>query len=399
MVSPDHRALLLQFTRLDRIGAIAGFAFVTIANLTAFREATLYLAVGALGILIVALTLAERTLTSPDGSPAMAIALIAIGNWATSIVVPIPVPFLWAPMVLVALMPVVLAAAHLDARRLAAMIAAGAAVVAATATIGLLGDDSGIVPDIEDVVEIVLVVAALIAIGVPIGLVVWQTNRLHRRATTDLQRSRRRVVAAADDARSAIERDLHDGAQQRLVALGMRLRRLEAESAGDDELHGLAASAVTDLDVAITELRSLAHGIYPPLLGARGLNEAMAAMARSASTRVDFTAGDIGRFDRQVEATAYFVASEALTNAAKHAPDATVLIELTRAGRELTVRIADDGPGFDTTAEPRSAGLVNMADRISALGGRLDVNSSPGDGTTIVAAMPIGVEADPGDES
>jgi signal transduction histidine kinase len=212
-----------------------------------------------------------------------------------------------------------------------------------------------------------------------------------RRANADLQASRRRLVTTADAERRRIERDLHDGAQQHLVALAVGIRLVR---------DGLAAGAspadvelLDELDrgirESITSLRHLAHGIYPPLLRDAGLGEALRAAAKRSPLDVTVAAGTLGRHPEQVEAAVYFCCLEALANAAKHAPGATVTITLEAMAGELRFEVSDTGPGFDPARTPAGAGLSNMADRIGALGGEVAWRSAPGQGTTVVGRTPV----------
>ena len=204
-------------------------------------------------------------------------------------------------------------------------------------------------------------------------------------------RRRRRVVDAADAARSQIERDLHDGAQQRLVALGVHLRLLASRTDGGarpDDLAEYIEMLTNEVDLAIDELRELAHGIYPPLLEARGLVEAFGAVARRSPMQIVIEADGNERFDRSIESALYFTGLEALANTAKHAPDAAVRLTLTRNDSTVVLSIADTGPGFDADALDGATGLFNMRDRMEAVGGSCSITTEPGTGTVVVAEVP-----------
>jgi signal transduction histidine kinase len=204
----------------------------------------------------------------------------------------------------------------------------------------------------------------------------------------ELSQSRSRIVAVADAERRKIERNLHDGAQQRLVALRVRLElvaeRLEAEAP-------VSAHAVRELEVdvdqTIDEVRSFARGIYPSLLTERGLTEALRAAGRSAPIPTTINAGGIGRFPGEVEATVYFACMEALQNAAKHARASGVTIAVTR-NPHLHFEVSDDGIGFDPGSTNGGTGLTNLGDRLAAAGGTLSVTSPPGNGTRITGEIP-----------
>jgi len=213
-----------------------------------------------------------------------------------------------------------------------------------------------------------------------------------RRQADELRASRARIVATSDEARRRIERDLHDGAQQHLVAMAVGLR-LARDLAEDDPA---AAGSMLDqlsaqLKETIQELRNLAHGIYPPLLVDAGLAEALRAAANRSPLRAVVEADGVGRYPADLEAAAYFCCLEALQNAGKHAgAGATVTIRVREEAGGLLFDVADDGPGFDTTTKGLGQGFVNMADRVGAIGGRLRVESQPGEGTTISGTIPLG---------
>ncbi|MGZ5316939.1 MAG: histidine kinase [Actinomycetota bacterium] len=220
-----------------------------------------------------------------------------------------------------------------------------------------------------------------------------------RRQADELQASRGRIVAAGDEARRAIERNLHDGAQQHVVALGIQVRLARTML---DKDPARAAEVLEDLsgqvDDTLQELRDLAHGIYPPLLADRGLVEALRAAARRAvlPVTVDADAG-LGRYAPETEATVYFCVLEALQNAGKYAGEgAEVTVEVRATGPGLVYEVTDTGAGFDTGAKGMGVGFQNMLDRLGALGGTLHVASAPGRGTKVTGALPA-APVTPGD--
>lgn len=212
-----------------------------------------------------------------------------------------------------------------------------------------------------------------------------------RRQADELRASRARIVATSDEARRRIERDLHDGAQQHLVAMAVNLRL--ARDLAEDDPAGAGAmldQLTADLKETIQELRNLAHGIYPPLLVDAGLAEALRAAGARSPVNVVVEADGVGRYPPDLEAAAYFCCLEALQNAGKHAgADATVTIRLRQEAGGLLFEVADDGPGFDTATRGQGQGFVNMADRVGAIGGRLRVESRPGQGTTVSGTIPL----------
>jgi signal transduction histidine kinase len=211
-----------------------------------------------------------------------------------------------------------------------------------------------------------------------------------RRQADELRASRARIVASGDAERRRVERDLHDGAQQHLVALAVNLR-LARDVVLDDppaaaEMLGELTEAVQD---TIRELRELAHGIYPPLLVDSGLPEALRAVAGRSPLDVEVVTDGIGRYDGDVEAAIYFCCLEALQNAGKHAPDAHVAVRVWEDEGGLLFEVRDDGPGFDVRLARRGHGFVNMSDRLGAIGGSVRWESVPSEGTTITGSVPI----------
>ena len=217
-----------------------------------------------------------------------------------------------------------------------------------------------------------------------------------RRQAAELQASRGRLVAAADEERRRIERNLHDGAQQHLVALAVKARLIEQFADRDPErAKTLISQLQDDVKSAIEELRSLAHGIYPPLLSGAGLGEAMTAACRRAPLPSSLEAGVVGRYAPEVEAAVYFCCLEALQNAAKHAgAGASARVRIWEEAGGLLFEISDDGAGFENSKDGEGAGLTNMRDRLGAVGGTLRVESGAGHGTRIQGAVPVGARTD-----
>jgi signal transduction histidine kinase len=207
-------------------------------------------------------------------------------------------------------------------------------------------------------------------------------------AQTELKASRSRIVASADETRRRIERDLHDGAQQRLVSITLQLRAAQAAvPPGLDQLAAHLDSVAGDLTRALDELREMARGIHPTILAEGGLTPALRTLARRSSVPVDLQVRTKGRLPERVEVTAYYVVSEALTNAAKHAQASEIRIQVDSADGTLRLTVSDDGAGGANPAE--GSGLVGLKDRVEAAGGRLTVHSPPGQGTRLTADLPL----------
>jgi signal transduction histidine kinase len=211
-----------------------------------------------------------------------------------------------------------------------------------------------------------------------------------RKQADALRESRARIVASGDAERRRIERNLHDGAQQHLVALAVNLR-LARDIIVDDSEAGLEMldELAGEVQETIQELRQLAHGIYPPLLVDSGLGEALRAAANRSPLPVDLSMEGIGRYPSETEAAVYFCCLEALQNAAKHAPDARVELRLWEEAGGLLFTVTDDGPGFDPDRAQKGHGYVNMADRLGAIGGTVRWESEIGKGSVVRGSVPL----------
>jgi signal transduction histidine kinase len=209
-------------------------------------------------------------------------------------------------------------------------------------------------------------------------------------AMTELEESRRRISEAADLERARIERDLHDGAQQRLIALSIRLGLAEERLKTDPEAGiEMVRELGFEADAALDELRALAGGVYPPVLSDRGVADALLSLAMHAPLPIHVAAVGITRHPVEIESAAYFACVEAAQNALKHAQGATgVWIKLRQTPDRLAFAVRDDGPGFDADGVD-GRGLRNMRDRVEAVGGRLVLESGPGRGTRIAGSIPL----------
>jgi signal transduction histidine kinase len=205
-----------------------------------------------------------------------------------------------------------------------------------------------------------------------------------------LDQSGQRVADSADIERRRIERDLHDGAQQRLVAVAMRLE-FAADLVGDDPARGkaLLRDLAAEVDIALGEVRSLGRGVPPRVLVRRGLLDALVLAAEDAPIPTTVHGGPLSRYPPEIESAAYFWCLEALQNASKHATGATRLrITVAATDDRLQLEVDDDGAGFDVAAVPASGGLTNMRDRANSVGGDVSVESGPG-GTRVSITIPL----------
>jgi signal transduction histidine kinase len=209
----------------------------------------------------------------------------------------------------------------------------------------------------------------------------------------ELRASRARIVAASDQERRRLERNIHDGAQQQLVALAVRLQ-LARRAMGTDppRAEGMLEELERATTEALEDVRDLARGIYPPLLADQGLVPALTAQARKASLPVDVSARGITRHSQEFEAAVYFCCLEALQNIAKYAKATSACIRLREEGGDLAFEVADDGTGFDLKTTSYGTGLRGMADRLDAIGGTLRIRTAPGEGTTIEGRVSVPTE-------
>jgi signal transduction histidine kinase len=204
----------------------------------------------------------------------------------------------------------------------------------------------------------------------------------------ELVASRARIVATFDRARRNIERDLHDGVQQRLVSLALTLRGAQRRvPAGQAELHAALAQTAEGLAEVLTELQEISRGIHPAILSQGGLGPALKTLARRSAIPVELSVPATGRLPEPVEVAAYYVVAEALTNVAKHASASVVYLTLDTGGGALHLQVRDDGVGGADPA--RGSGLIGLNDRVAALGGTMQVDSPAGKGTSLLVTLPV----------
>jgi len=206
----------------------------------------------------------------------------------------------------------------------------------------------------------------------------------------DLKAAQKRLVSAQDEERRKLERNIHDGAQQQLVALAVKLRLADGLVERDpSKAHEMLAQLQGETTATLEDLRDLARGIYPPLLADKGLPAALEAQAHKSDLPVGIGADGIGRYPQEVEAAVYFSCLEALQNVVKYAEASSVTVSLVEHDHTLTFAVTDDGRGFDPASATAGTGLQGMADRLGAQDGKLTVTSSPGRGTTIEGRLPL----------
>ncbi|MGH9277351.1 MAG: sensor histidine kinase [Acidimicrobiales bacterium] len=405
-------ARLRTFILFDASVAAAGVAFILVVWMTVVPSPyllVLAVVVAASGALMLA---GLRPLRSGDRS--RTVLWWAVANWSVAVGASAIATFAWPILFFAALLPAVQAVPCVAARSMYVHLGVSFVVASTVVTLGVLQDFSGLTDDLPRWVRqgVTIVFAPCMgALVVHLGLAnrahlqralteAMAANRQLRRSGQDLaavaeelRASRARVVAATDAERQRIARDLHDGAQQRLTALGMGLS-LTSELLASSP--GRASESLAALRHAVAEaqaeLRGLVHRIYPPVLVLMGVAEALRSEAGRFPGRIRLAVDDVGRHRGDVEAAVYFCCAEALQNVAKHAgPDGAVCVSLEVTGAEdLRFTIVDDGRGFDPATVVEGAGFVSMRDRVGALGGTLTVTSSPGGGTQVRGVIPAG---------
>ena len=379
-LEPGLRWLL----RVNLLALSASTVLLGAAYVLGFRHAAVEIDLAVMVVSLV-LMLVTAPLCRRHGAPAAIVGLtlsallFAVGGtWAT--------PNLSPLTVLLTLVPLLVGYPYLGRRWIGALMVV--AVVGST-SVAALGEWRRTDQISEEWWVNAIVIAASLPAGV--AIVVFLVRDAYDRLVTqsaELVESRTRIVEVADAARRSIERDLHDGAQQRLLAMSVTIERTRKELlAGRPEgATALLGQLAADNREVLFELRELARGIYPPLLTERGLVAALQSAARRATVPVTLDIADFERPSRQVEAAAYFCILEALTNAAKHAGASEVRVTV-RGAPHLAFSVSDDGSGFHRD-RVRVGGLLGMEARLAAAGGTLTLETAPGRGTTVRGEFP-----------
>jgi signal transduction histidine kinase len=381
----DHQRLR-QYVLANLFVTSAASVGVLMAYLIVVRSG--WLLVDCAIVAAVSLALALALVALAHHRYARTLSIIVIANWSAGLATTSITPFVLPMTSLTVLLPVVVLVPFLPRRRLAHLIV-GAMVVAFFTT---LVSRHPLTTDVDRhapswLIDSIMVLFIPVVVGL-VALNAWQNHVRMTNQTAELRASRARLVGATDEVRRKLERDLHDGAQQHLIGVAIRLGLLDRLiDRQPEKARALAIGISTELQDTITELRDLAHGIYPSLLYEKGLAEALTAAAHRSPYPVVIDVPDTQRFRADIEAAVYFMCLEAMQNCAKHAPAAEMTIRV-HSNQGLHANITDDGPGFDTTMATGGQGLTNMSDRIGAVGGHLTVTSTPGSGTRIVAFVP-----------
>ena len=393
---------LRQLILFDTALAGGGGLFTVAASLSIARSTTL----SALGVfvLVIGALIASALVPLRSGDTDAAILRLAIANWIAALVATLVATFAWPLLLLTALLPSAFAGSFVSKNRIRPYLVVSFLTAVAVACLGLLQDVTGLSGKVPEWVRDLV----LLLVGPPLAaLVVWTSlqnslrlqdalddehaaQQLLARQADELRTSRRRVVAATDRERRRIERDLHDGAQSRLIAVNLGLARLRSTLQAQPECAlAIVEEIRADVQLAHVELRDLARGVYPTVLTQHGLTAAVGAAADHSAVRVQVDLAEVGRHHGEIEAAIYFCILEALQNANRHAAASLLEIRLGIDDEVLSFAVADDGTGFDERSA-HGVGLDNMADRLGAVGGELHVSSHRSRGTTVTGRVPLG---------
>jgi signal transduction histidine kinase len=394
--SADERDRLRTFVRYDVITSVTGVVVIVGAYLVIDRNEWLPVLAALVAVAGAIIALGYRP--AGRGDLEGGVRYVAAGNWFIALAVPVIATFAWPVLTMAALLPAVVAPPYVPRKRLGRYLVVSVAVAVGATAIGVLQDVTGFTDELPSwLPSAVLIFFTPFIAWMMVEISLQNSTRLQAALeeqaaqAASLQASRVRLVEATDRIRRQVERDLHDGAQQRLVALGLALRLAEDQCVRDPAGTAATLAGLRDeVHAARAELRDLAHGVYPSVLSQHGLADALAAAADRCPIPVRLRAIGVGRYPPPVEAAIYFCCVEALQNAAKHAgDDARIDLTLTRDGDRLRFAIADDGAGFDPDLRRTGDGFDNMRDRLGAAGGTLDVDSHLGAGTTVAGWLPV----------
>ena len=395
-------ARLRTIILLDAGTAAAATVFMVVVRVTVVSSS--YLTLTAVLVALSGVVMAAGLVPLRRGNLRSALLWLAAANWGIAIAAATIATFSWPLMMLAALLPSVLAASLITGRALAFYVVTSVVVSLAVVLVGLLQDFSGLSEDVPEWIrEAVLIVFAPSLVALVALMVLQNSVRMQgvlaavtaSRAelagqADELRRSRARVVAATDRERRRIERDLHDGAQQRLIGIGLGLSRAKEICAVDGPAAvGMLDALRHELRIAHDELRSLAQGVYPPVLTEHGLGAALQAAADRCPLPVTVALDNVGRHHPDVEAALYFCCVEALQNAAKHSHGRSIRLACGLDGSTLWISVSDDGIGFDATTSSGGRGIINLRDRLGAIGGKLEVTAERDVGVVVRGYVPV----------
>ncbi|MEV0618999.1 histidine kinase [Nonomuraea sp. NPDC050404] len=378
---------LRTYIQVDLIGVTVAVVWLTILWVVVLPDRWLLVIVALLLVMAVFLVRAIHLIHGYRRFAAVVV--FAVANWIVAIAVTSVVPFALSTLTLAVLLPVLVAVQHMNHVRLSAMLGATMLVGTALVVVGSLSRGAGLEGQVPDGVTNALAIVFIPFITTLVSLAAWQNHGMLVTRTEALRESRARLVATADRERCQIERNLHEGPQRSLEAAAEQTRRAGLLLASEPERAGPLLSRLSDdLQEASAELRALAHGIYPPQLGQYGLETALRSAAQRAPIPATVHAIGIDRYPPEIEINVYFCLLEALRNAIKHAgSDATVSITL-QDRNGLSFDFRDTGVGSRPDLIHAGTGMINMNDRLGAIGGTLTISTSSGGGLRLHGHLP-----------
>lgn len=350
----------------------------------------------AVVVMAVALTILSALRPLGVGRVFDAVLRLSVANWVVALAIAWSSSFAWPLALQAALLPAAVAASYVTRERLRFFAAVSFVVAVAVAGLGLLQDATGLSAEAPEWLK----TAVLLSAGPPLSfLVVLVALQFHgnlsrsldseRVANRQLVASRQRVVEAADAERRRIERDLHDGAQSRLIGINLKLAGARASVHDPDAMTTTLDQLREEILRAHHELRELSHGVYPTSLTQHGITAAVQTAADRVPAAVIIDATDLPRLPSPIEATVYFCVAEALQNATRHARADTITVAIAIRAGQLWFEVGDDGVGLAGSATD-GRGFQNMRDRLGSLGGHLEVDTSAGGGTVVRGVVPVG---------
>ncbi len=394
-VVDDPLARLRSLLVIDALISVGGAVFAVVVYVTAFDDGYMLVLAGI--ALLAALLMTSAWWMLDTASVETSLLLFAIGNWQAALGVALIGTFAWPLMLLAAVLPAIVVVPYSDRRQTRRYVVGSLAVALAVTLLGNLQDFSGVSDNAPEWSTQLVVAFFAPFLSALIVLTAWQNSaRLQDALATQVslgrrvEESRRRVVVATDLERRRIERDLHDGAQQRLVAMSMRVRRGQdlADREAEDDLAGVLDHLQSDVRDLQLELRSLIRGIYPPVLAQHGIAPALRAVVAEGELPVVVQVTKVDRQSSEIEAAIYFSCIEALQNAGKHADGSDIELALAHDNGRVEFTVRDSGPGFALDAVAGGNGLTNIVDRMEAVGGGATIESTPGTGTTVRGWVP-----------
>ena len=393
LVATEAARRLRTIIVADGLMAFGGAAFSLVAYLTVEPIAALLWNSVVVSIVAVAMLSGLRPLRR--GRVLEALLRLSVANWVVAIAIAWVSAFAWPLALQAALLPVAVAASHVDRSRLTFFAATSLAVGVTVACLGLLQDVSGLSADAPTWLKNAVLLTAGPPLTFLVVLIALQSHGVlaralvsERVANDELEASRERVLRAGDAERRRVERDLHDGAQARLIGISLQLSAAHAHVGDPDAMAEALDRLSNEVRRAHRELRELSHGLYPTALTQHGITSAVQAAADRVPLDVTIDAPTMPRLSDSVEAAVYFCVLEALQNAARHSGAGAVCVRMRATAGHVTFEVIDDGSGLPPDLV-EGRGFANMRDRLGALHGILDVDAGHDGGTRVFGSIPL----------